>query len=271
MKYKFTIKTGDEFCAGTDSNIFVQLEGIKGKTEEVRLNGHISGNAFERNQVDKCEVEFDRDVGDIHTIYLRSDCMYPGSDWLLNSIIVKALSDEDRAETKFLYSRWIKDKKLKVLEVSSGYDKKIVQEDEVWFEKLGAKHHLSNPSNSKSVQKITVSQEFQSSINLEKATMKSITAGGEVGVSKGPITASIKTELYKELAEKAQYSFSKKEAITHEAEYTVDPNVKDLVVQERFEYKHCKYKCVFGDTEIDDVVAELDVRFAGFTVPIEHK
>jgi hypothetical protein len=46
--YEFTIHTGDQATAGTDSNIFVVLYGERGTTDEVRLNGYISGDAFER-------------------------------------------------------------------------------------------------------------------------------------------------------------------------------------------------------------------------------
>src|SRR5688572_10037516 len=39
--YEFTIHTGDQATAGTDSNIFVILHGERGTTDEVRLNGYI--------------------------------------------------------------------------------------------------------------------------------------------------------------------------------------------------------------------------------------
>lgn len=87
-KYYFTIKTADQAKAGTDSNIFIILHGECGQTNEVRLNGYLSGNAFERNDTDKCSIRL-TDVGNIYKISLRSDMRYAGADWLLSYIEVK--------------------------------------------------------------------------------------------------------------------------------------------------------------------------------------
>jgi hypothetical protein len=44
------VETTDELRAGTGANIFLVLFGEFGQAEEIRLNGFISGNAFERNR-----------------------------------------------------------------------------------------------------------------------------------------------------------------------------------------------------------------------------
>lgn len=115
MNYKLTIKTADQYKAGTDSNIFLILEGENGQTEERRLNGYISGNAFERNNTDKLTLDFGADVGRIFRIKLRSDTMYAGSDWRVAYIEVKRDEDNDsfcNKTTRFNINEWIDDKKI---------------------------------------------------------------------------------------------------------------------------------------------------------------
>jgi hypothetical protein len=51
-EYTVRVCTGDKTGAGTDSTIFVTIFGASGQLAEQRLNGLISGNAFERNQTD---------------------------------------------------------------------------------------------------------------------------------------------------------------------------------------------------------------------------
>ena len=87
--YNFTVHTGDIYLGGTDSNIFLQLQGDLGKSFMFRTNGHIKGNAYERDQIDKFSINLEGDYGDIHTIYLKSDCMYAGSGWFLDYIKIK--------------------------------------------------------------------------------------------------------------------------------------------------------------------------------------
>ncbi len=111
MNYEFEIKTGDQSGAGTDSNIFLVLYGEYGETSEVRLNGHISGNAFERNKTDKFKIDMNEDVGRVYRIDLRSDCKYAGSDWLLSYIKItrsgKTEEDESNLPSTFQINKWI--------------------------------------------------------------------------------------------------------------------------------------------------------------------
>ncbi|KPU43506.1 PLAT/LH2 domain protein [Oxobacter pfennigii] len=118
-KYNISIHTGDEVYAGTDSNIFIQLIGNKGISEEYRLNGLLSGNAFERNDTNKLTLDVGADCGDIYRLKIRSDCRYGGSDWLLSWIDVK--QDNNNAPiSRFSYNAWIKDTGVKELDVASG-------------------------------------------------------------------------------------------------------------------------------------------------------
>lgn len=122
MKYLFSIKTADEYKAGTDANIFVILEGEFGKTEEIRLNGYISGNAFERNNVDSCTVDFKKDVGRVFRIIVRSDMMYAGAGWRVSyfELTRKGGKKNDLSDklSRFDINEWIEDKKNHIYTVS---------------------------------------------------------------------------------------------------------------------------------------------------------
>lgn len=85
--YEFSVKTADETGAGTDSNIYIKICGDNGCTTEQQVNSKISGNAFERNQVDKFALS-DTDVGKITYIEVRSDTSYAGSAWKLEWITI---------------------------------------------------------------------------------------------------------------------------------------------------------------------------------------
>lgn len=116
MKYYFQVKTGDEYLAGTDSNIFIILEGEKGMSEEKRMNGYISGNAFERNQMDKFTIDFDTDVGRVFQIKLRSDMRYAGAGWLLSYITIERKGSDaplSNVVSRFNVNEWIEDKKTR--------------------------------------------------------------------------------------------------------------------------------------------------------------
>ena len=49
IPYVITVKTGDKRGAGTDANVFMQIYGAEGKTEEIRLDS--KSDNFERGKV----------------------------------------------------------------------------------------------------------------------------------------------------------------------------------------------------------------------------
>jgi len=100
MSYQVIIRTSDRSNAGTDSDIFLTIYGENGNTDEVRLNGYISGNAFERGDVDVVNI-FAVDVGTITKIKIRSDGTGVGSDWYLDSISI--------GDNHAKFDRWIKE------------------------------------------------------------------------------------------------------------------------------------------------------------------
>ena len=54
IPYEITVWTGDLRGAGTDSNVFIQMYGEGGKTEEYMLRNRTDN--FEMGQVDKFKV-----------------------------------------------------------------------------------------------------------------------------------------------------------------------------------------------------------------------
>jgi cytolysin (calcineurin-like family phosphatase) len=86
--YSLAIRTADKSGAGTDSNIYLQISGQNGKTQEQHLNSKTSAtNAFERGDIDNLTFS-DKDVGTITSINIRSDTKYSGSDWELEWLII---------------------------------------------------------------------------------------------------------------------------------------------------------------------------------------
>lgn len=106
-RYHFRVTTADEAGAGTDSNIFVILYGESGQTQEVRLNGYIQGNAFERARTDMFDVPLEA-VGRLYKIRVRSDCRFLASAWRLSSIEVVSL-EPPQPPALFTYEDWISD------------------------------------------------------------------------------------------------------------------------------------------------------------------
>lgn len=113
-KFKIRIHTGDQYKAGTDSNIFVILIGALDRTSEYRLNGLIKGNAFERNQWDTVQLnvaESYEELGTIYGVIVRSDMKYAGAGWLLDRIEITNVDAAEPVTGKFKIAKWIEDTK----------------------------------------------------------------------------------------------------------------------------------------------------------------
>ncbi len=54
IPYEITVWTGDKKGGGTDANVFIQMYGEGGKTEEKQLRNRTDN--FEQGQVDKFKV-----------------------------------------------------------------------------------------------------------------------------------------------------------------------------------------------------------------------
>jgi hypothetical protein len=107
--YTVKIYTGDKLGAGTDSNIFLTIIGASGQLTEQRLNGLISGNAFERNQTDSLTLRDLASIGELRGVTVRSDNSYPGSAWFLGWI---EISSPGIATRRFDFNAWVESPNL---------------------------------------------------------------------------------------------------------------------------------------------------------------
>ncbi|KAL5006870.1 hypothetical protein ScPMuIL_015676 [Solemya velum] len=86
IPYEVTVWTGEKSGAGTDANVFMQIYGEKGKTEEKTL-GNKTDN-FEQGQIDKFKVEA-IDVGRIRKLRVGHDGKGMMSGWFLEKILIQ--------------------------------------------------------------------------------------------------------------------------------------------------------------------------------------
>lgn len=111
-QYRLKINTGNVRGAGTDSDIYVKLAGTKGETNEVEVSGLYNGNAFEKGTSHSVVASFDKNVGEIQKITVRSDMSGVGADWFLDSVqVVPVWNNQTQAgEKSFDCKEWIVNK-----------------------------------------------------------------------------------------------------------------------------------------------------------------
>lgn len=204
-KYHIEIKTADQYKAGTDSNIFIRLYGSRGISSEVRLNGHIKGNAFERNHLDKCDLSFDEDFGDIYMITLRSDMMYAGAGWLCNYFTVQR---EGSGVVKFQFpsGEWIENKAVRQYHATSGYSYELPAPSPSWTKINGATHHIpANTAMERTVKSTLTVDVNKSEVQVIKTATKS-SLSVAVDVVKAAFEFQIDTSLTKQVENKLHQS-----------------------------------------------------------------
>lgn len=270
--YQLSIHTGDQATAGTDSNIFIVLYGERGNTDEVRLNGHIAGDAFERNQTDTCTVPFSDDVGDIYKIAIRSDERYSASDWLLNRLEVRAVIDAAkgvyRPASIFIINQWIKDDKSHEFLVSEGYMRDFrLSED--WVIVDGAKQYILDNSHGHEVQQqtITVEQKWATTLSFEKSNVTSMSTKASVSSKFDAIKTSLEFEFKEEISRKTSASVARELSFTHDYVIRVGAGEPGRILVEKWAERRQKMQFVLGDTVVPDVTALAEKRFVGLADP----
>lgn len=108
--YTVRVYTGDRSLAGTDANIFLSLQGTTGSISEQRLNGLISGDAFERNSTNTCVLRNLAMIGNLTSITVRSDDAGLASGWFLGWIEISAPGIPTR---RFTLNNWIEKPNLR--------------------------------------------------------------------------------------------------------------------------------------------------------------
>ena len=92
MRYRWEIRTGDTWYAGTDANVFISLAGDKGSMKEMEINDPDSNNDWEKGDINHGIFET-ADLGNISTGTLRHDGSGGSPDWTVD--YVKITNDED--------------------------------------------------------------------------------------------------------------------------------------------------------------------------------
>ncbi|MBN3300355.1 LOXH1 protein, partial [Amia calva] len=96
------IWTSDLKGAGTDANVFLQVYGEKGKSDEMRLDNN--SDNFEAGQVDKFMIELP-DLGTLFKLRVWHEKRSPFAGWHLNRVtLMKTLTKENY---KFNCGRWL--------------------------------------------------------------------------------------------------------------------------------------------------------------------
>ncbi|KAK7479806.1 hypothetical protein BaRGS_00028986, partial [Batillaria attramentaria] len=85
-QYEVTVWTSDTKSAGTDANVFLQMYGENGKTEEVQLRNKTDN--FEKGHIDKFKVEA-ADVGRLQKIRIGHDGAGMFSGWHLDKVLIQ--------------------------------------------------------------------------------------------------------------------------------------------------------------------------------------
>ncbi|CAF0768261.1 unnamed protein product, partial [Didymodactylos carnosus] len=86
IPYEITVFTGDKQGAGTDASVFIQIYGVNGKTDEIKLGN--KSDTFERKKVDQFKLEAS-DVGQIEKIRIGHDSKGFQSGWFLEKVCIR--------------------------------------------------------------------------------------------------------------------------------------------------------------------------------------
>lgn len=103
MRYRWSIKVGDAWYAGTDANVFLSLTGTNAAMREVQISDPDAINDWEKGDVYHGVLETD-DLGDITSGNLRHDQSGVGSGWQVDW--VKVQNEEDGREWTATVGAW---------------------------------------------------------------------------------------------------------------------------------------------------------------------
>ena len=266
VKYNFEIHTGDQSGAGTDSNIFVQLVGERGITNEVRLNRFISGNAFERNKTDKFSAEFNQDVGDIYKIMLRSDMLWGGPAWLVDYIKVRFVrstkSKKYRAFSSFQIAKWIEDKKTQEFMFTGGYRSDVVDKGETYVEQQGKLIRLFNPTGNPMTKELHHVLETSIELTMQTRNLTSISAGASVKAQAGAIATTVDVSAKSEIERSSGVKWTQKRTFEATETMTLDPH-QDTKAYEMWSTRQVTYDLSLGDTAMPGNLLKAERTYAG--------
>jgi hypothetical protein len=103
VRYTWSIKTGDVWYAGTDSNVFLSLNGLDAIMKEVEISDPNTVNDWEKGDTNTGSIETE-DLGELQTGLLRSDQSGPSPGWFVEW--VKVRNEEDGREWTAQVGAW---------------------------------------------------------------------------------------------------------------------------------------------------------------------
>ncbi|XP_059178108.1 lipoxygenase homology domain-containing protein 1-like [Physella acuta] len=86
IRYEVTVKTGDVKYAGTDANVYIKIQGQKGKTKKLFMDD--ARNNFERGTTETFQLTAPN-TGPIKSICIGHDNSGPGAGWFCEDVTVR--------------------------------------------------------------------------------------------------------------------------------------------------------------------------------------
>ncbi len=255
-RYYFVVHTCDEYLAGTDSNIFVTLHGEKGTSESQRLNGHISGNAFERNDYDCFYIDYDHDVGEVYKITIHTDDMYAGSDWKCDyfHISTQEINKSSDNCSQFIVNEWIQDSSKNyeyIADKGYNYSSKVKKDNFVVIQS----GEINIPPHA------TYNHEIKTSLSYTIDYSEVVTTDESTGESISLDTKAIK----------ANFEYKINNTIETTSKITLNNTVEftgTISIAETSD-KHRRYAVLWNERQ-DEYSVEMGNIILKFTIPIER-
>lgn len=254
--YYFVVHTCDEYLAGTDSNIFVTLHGEKGTSESKRLNGNISGNAFERDDYDCFSVNYDHDVGEVYEITIQTDGRYAGSDWKCDYFHISTHDINKSSDdcSQFMINDWIKDSSTKYKYiVDRGYNySSTVDKDKYLVIQSG---EINIPPHATYNHEVKTSLKY--SIDYSEVTTTDISTGTSITVSTDALKANFDFKINNTI------ETSSKISLNSTVEFTGTISISEP------SDKHRRYAVLWNERR-DEYSVNMGTVKLNFTIPIER-
>ncbi|XP_030851151.1 lipoxygenase homology domain-containing protein 1 isoform X3 [Strongylocentrotus purpuratus] len=104
--YEVVTVTGDRKGAGTDSNAYITLYGIRGTSKKMQLPTKPGTNPFERGTSDIFQLKCNN-VGPLKRIRIEHDNTGFGPGWFLDRVVVTDTNNPKRGKFYFPCSQWL--------------------------------------------------------------------------------------------------------------------------------------------------------------------
>lgn len=119
MRYRWSIKVGDAWYAGTDANVFLSLAGLDATMREVQISDPDAINDWEKGDTYHGVLETE-DLGELQSGTLRHDQSGVGSGWQVDW--VKVQNEEDGREWTATVGKWDEGGRFPMLKFSRTND-----------------------------------------------------------------------------------------------------------------------------------------------------